>query len=314
MVKTRSTRSNSGEDSTAESEVNTEYSEDFDESDVDSCKLAEATVIKKPTKSQSTPVMSTNYRIQGNSPRHPAIVHVDASPIQHVGEGPKRKQTEDSGLLDGITAIMRNIMTDNMQAMRCMTENMQAMTNTIVSSLQSSSNQSIRKSQKKSHRGRSSHPPSRRPKRSRPLDPSPPPDDSFSESDSSQSSSEEYDDIHEAMPKGKQQISNRLPIFTGKEKWKVWFNRFEAVADLYNWTNKEKLAELLPRLQGIAGDFVYDQLSTEVTRSYTKLVKELGNRFGEVDTTKIYISKFNNRKKLNEGIHTRFCSRIEEII
>ncbi|CAC5366858.1 unnamed protein product [Mytilus coruscus] len=100
--------------------------------------------------------------------------------------------------------------------------------------------------------------------------------------------------------KGKQLNSNRLPIFTEKEKWKVWFNRFEAVANLYNWSKKEKLAEVLPRLQGIAGNFVYDQLSSEVTRSYRKLVKELKNRFGEIDTTKIYISKFNNKRQYNE--------------
>ena len=40
----------------------------------------------------------------------------------------------------------------------------------------------------------------------------------------------------------------------------MWLNRFNDVAHLKNWTNQEKLAELLPHLQGIAGEFVCDQL------------------------------------------------------
>lgn len=75
------------------------------------------------------------------------------------------------------------------------------------------------------------------------------------------------------------------------------------MADLYDWSGKERLSELLPRLQDAAGDFVYDQLSSTITKSYKKLTRELGNRFGEVDTTRIYISKFNNRRQMfNESI------------
>ena len=33
----------------------------------------------------------------------------------------------------------------------------------------------------------------------------------------------------------------KLPPFTGKETWKVWFNRFEEVANRQNWTSEEKL-------------------------------------------------------------------------
>jgi hypothetical protein len=63
------------------------------------------------------------------------------------------------------------------------------------------------------------------------------------------------------------------------------------------------LPELLPRLQDASGDFVYDQLSSTITKSYKKLSRELGNRFGEVDTTRMYISKFNNRRQMfNESI------------
>ena len=120
--------------------------------------------------------------------------------------------------------------------------------------------------------------------------------DDSSESDIS-SSEDEY------SRKKPSNNGSRLPVFTGREKWKIWFNRFEAVAEIQGWNKKEKLAELLPRLQGIAGEFVYDQLSKDVTTSYRKLVRELDNRFREVDTTKIYITKFYNRRQLaNEPV------------
>ena len=41
----------------------------------------------------------------------------------------------------------------------------------------------------------------------------------------------------------------RLPPFTDQEQWTVWYNRFKDVARLHGWTEKEKLAELLPKLE-----------------------------------------------------------------
>ena len=59
----------------------------------------------------------------------------------------------------------------------------------------------------------------------------------------------------------------RLSAFTGKEKWEAWINRFEAVARLQNWNNKGKLQELLPRFQGAAEDFAFDQMSGNILNS-----------------------------------------------
>ena len=44
-------------------------------------------------------------------------------------------------------------------------------------------------------------------------------------------------------------VTGKLPPFTG-ENWKVWYNRFEAVAQLSNWTRDEKLRQILPKIQG----------------------------------------------------------------
>ena len=45
----------------------------------------------------------------------------------------------------------------------------------------------------------------------------------------------------------------KLPPFNGKEEWKVWVSRFEAIANRRQWSEETKLDNLLPKLQGKAG-------------------------------------------------------------
>ncbi|CAC5417240.1 unnamed protein product [Mytilus coruscus] len=161
-----------------------------------------------------------------------------SSPILYgVPESPdKAAQNNNMGLLEGIAMVMRE------------------------ASIHGHPSPPVRQLTRKSLRGRSSVPSAIRPTRKVHKDLHLSPSGSDSSSDSTISDKSSIDECESPRAsKGKQLKSNRLPIFTGKEKWKVWFNRFEAVANLYNWSKKEKLVELLPRLQGIAGDFVYDQ-------------------------------------------------------
>ena len=88
---------------------------------------------------------------------------------------------------------------------------------------------------------------------------------------------------------------SQLPPFNGKEEWKVWLNRFEAVANRRRWNNEAKLDNLLPRLQGKAGEFVFSQLSQETLSSYDDLVKELNSRFRVVETQRAFAAKFSQR-------------------
>jgi hypothetical protein len=127
---------------------------------------------------------------------------------------------------------------------------------------------------------------------------------SYNESFSSSEDSTEESDLESLatsqIVRPKQRKSNhtaiaRLPAFTGKERWEVWINRFEAVARLQNWNNKGKLQELLPRLQGAAGDFAFDQMSESTLNSYSKLVNDLKNRFGVIENKQTYRVQFNRR-------------------
>ena len=89
----------------------------------------------------------------------------------------------------------------------------------------------------------------------------------------------------------------KLPPFNGKEDWKVWINRFEAIAERRNWSDETKLDNLLPKLQARAGDFVYTQLPRATLACYTELVKELNSTFRVVETQRAFAAKFSQRSQ-----------------
>ena len=93
------------------------------------------------------------------------------------------------------------------------------------------------------------------------------------------------------------QASVKLPPFTGKEPWNVWFNRFSEVATRQGWSTDDKLDELLPRLQGQAGEFVFDQLDSGSRRNYKTLVRELESRFRVVQTHRTFAAAFSHRNQ-----------------
>ena len=80
--------------------------------------------------------------------------------------------------------------------------------------------------------------------------------------------------------------SVKLPNFNGKESWKVRFDRFSEVADRKRWSYEKRLGELLPRLQGLAEEFVFGQLRKAIRGHYDTLIFELNSRFSVVETKK----------------------------
>ncbi len=89
----------------------------------------------------------------------------------------------------------------------------------------------------------------------------------------------------------------KLPPFTGKEAWKVWYNRFDEVADRQGWDEGRRLDELLPKMQGPAGEFVFGQLTKQVRSNYHRLVQELKNRYRIVETAKTFGVQFSRRNQ-----------------
>ena len=107
-------------------------------------------------------------------------------------------------------------------------------------------------------------------------------------------------------------VTGKLPPFTG-ENWKVWYNRFEAVAQLSNWTRDEKLRQILPKIQGTAADFVYDQLRAQILTDYDALVKELNGRFGVIESGKTYRIKFDRHTQQRGESPEEFAAELKRL-
>lgn len=105
----------------------------------------------------------------------------------------------------------------------------------------------------------------------------------------------------------------RLPPFTGKETWKVWFNRFEEVAKRQKWSDEERLDEMLPRLQGVAGEFVFGQLTHTIRTDYKALCKELKNRFRVVETSKTFGVQFSRRNQKSGESVEEYAAELKKL-
>ena len=68
------------------------------------------------------------------------------------------------------------------------------------------------------------------------------------------------------------------------------------MADRRRWSEEDRLDEILPRLQGAAGEFVFGQLRREVRGNYSQLVSELNSRF-RVMVTKKTGAQFSHRSQ-----------------
>ena len=104
----------------------------------------------------------------------------------------------------------------------------------------------------------------------------------------------------------------KLPPFSGKEEWKVWVSRFEAVAERRKWDEDAKLDNLLPRLQGKAGEFVFSQLPPRTLSNYEELVRELNSRFRVVETQKTFAAKFSQRSQRNDETVEEYAADLRD--
>ncbi|CAC5404066.1 unnamed protein product [Mytilus coruscus] len=95
--------------------------------------------------------------------------------------------------------------------------------------------------------------------------------------------------------------------------WRHFASVFQAVARLNDWDDNEKLRELFPRLQGEAGDFAFDQLPCKTLDKYTKLIKELRNRFGVIESSRTYKLQFSRRRQFSGETPEKFASELKRL-
>ena len=70
---------------------------------------------------------------------------------------------------------------------------------------------------------------------------------------------------------------------------------------------------ILPKLQGKAGEFVFTQLSRHTLSCYSELIKELNSRFRVVETRKTYAAKFSQRAQRNGETAEEFAAELKRL-
>ena len=101
----------------------------------------------------------------------------------------------------------------------------------------------------------------------------------------------------------------KVPPFNGKEDWKIWINRFEAIAERRNWSEDIKLDNLLPKLQGRAGDCSHSCLK----KHYRELIKELNNSFRLFETEKTFAAKFSKWVQTEDETIEEFAADLKRL-
>ena len=81
-----------------------------------------------------------------------------------------------------------------------------------------------------------------------------------------------------------------------------WFDEFDALAEVYQWTNQEKLVALVSKLKGSAMG-CYHATPDEDKRSFQALMKELVEQFRPVRVQAVQTNLFRRRvQKSGESV------------
>ncbi|KAH3869216.1 hypothetical protein DPMN_032378 [Dreissena polymorpha] len=89
----------------------------------------------------------------------------------------------------------------------------------------------------------------------------------------------------------------RMAPYSGKEEWQTWITQFETIANRHGWGEDERLDQFLPRLEGVAAQFVFSQLPPYVLDNYYELLREIHSRFKIIETPRSFAAKFSRRSQ-----------------
>ena len=122
----------------------------------------------------------------------------------------------------------------------------------------------------------------------------------------------------ESMPRSRAQDSRdfsevKLPPFNGKEDWKVWVSRLETVAERRGWSDDKKLDNLIPKLQGKAGEFVFTQLPRGTLTCDSELIKDLNSRFRVVETKRTFAAQLSQRTQRQGETAEEFAAELKRL-
>ena len=105
----------------------------------------------------------------------------------------------------------------------------------------------------------------------------------------------------------------KMASLSGKEDWVTWISQFEAIAKRNNWSQDEMLDQLLPRLEGLAAQFAFSQLSPNLLNDYQSLVDELYSRFRVIETPRSFASKFSRRSQRHGETLEEYAAGLKQL-
>jgi len=105
----------------------------------------------------------------------------------------------------------------------------------------------------------------------------------------------------------------KMSSFSGKEDWSTWISQFEAIARRHHWNQDEMLDQLLPRLEGLAAQFAFSQLSPNMLNDYRSLVEELDSRFRIIETPRSFASKFSRRSQRHGETLEEYAAELKQL-
>ncbi|MCG8044187.1 MAG: hypothetical protein N0E48_00615, partial [Candidatus Thiodiazotropha endolucinida] len=133
---------------------------------------------------------------------------------------------------------------------------------------------------------------------------------------SSEESDTELDSSDDMSRKKKRRPALRSApklTFDGKGDWDVFEEKFQDYAEQMDWTPRECKSCLKWCLQGKASKFLKSLLKTNKDISYKKMLKKLGDRFGDDDISTAVYARFNRAiQKKNESVED-WADRVQEL-
>ena len=88
----------------------------------------------------------------------------------------------------------------------------------------------------------------------------------------------------------------RQNVFDGSTSWESFIKPFTALSSHCEWPEEEKLFRLTSCLRGEAAEYVFNELGSDVSETFSSLTEALASRFTEKRVTSSWLAQLESRK------------------
>ena len=116
-----------------------------------------------------------------------------------------------------------------------------------------------------------------------------------------------------SVPKYEVPLPRQL-IYDGKMSWDSFIKPFMSTAAACRWNETDMHFRLISSLRGDAAEYVFNQLSPEITESFSGLQKAMESRFREKRTSASYLNELENRKFSSKEKLLEYAADIKRLV